>query len=280
MTSAIEKKSTQTTLAQYGGFDLEEMEKTANALPAGGGNYYTPRQGKNVVRFMPPPLGKPATMIWVKHWFQVGNERQGIICTKHQLDAAQKERMFKEPCPVCDKAQKLKATGNRLDARKASALWPQSNVYVNIVDMLEPEKGVQLWKMSPGVFRDIKTAIEMAEVGKVFADPVKGYNISFKRKGEQRNTEYSGYTVARESTPLPNAEELLPAQTDLETAESAPTDEQQDDAVDGEYEERGGGKREGGGKGRGGKRENDRREAGGKGVDYDTTDEEDADIDV
>jgi hypothetical protein len=267
MSNAIEKKDKQTTLAQYGGFDLEEMEKVADELPVGGGNFFTPRQGKNVVRFVPPPLGKPATKIWYKHWFQVGNDRQGIVCTKYQ---------YSQPCPVCDMAAKLGSSSSKVDQRKASALKPQSNVYVNIVDMMDPEKGVQLWKMSPGLFKDIKNAIEMAEVGKVFSDPVKGYNIVFKRTGENRDTEYSGHMVARESSPLPDAESLLPNQHDLETAEEAPTDEQQEAAVDGKYEERGGkekGDRKGGGKGRGGRSQrND-----GLGSDED---EEDADIDV
>jgi hypothetical protein len=264
MGSEIEKKSAQTTLAQYGGFDLEEMQQTAENLPTGGGNYFKPRQGKNVVRFIPPPLGKKATMVWYKHWFQIGNERQSIICTKYQ---------YNQPCPVCKKGSELKATGNKIDSRKARALEPQSSVYANVVDMMDPEKGVQVWTMSPGLFKDITSAVEMADVGKVFADPQKGFNIIFKRKGEGKDTEYSGHMVARESSPLPGWEDLLPTQVDLAGVESAPSDEQQDEAVDAEYEARG----DGGGK-RGAKGKKGETKSRGDGLDLD--DEEDADISI
>lgn len=261
--SAMEKTGKQSSLAQYGSFDLEEMQDTAQHLPTGGGNYFKPRQGKNVVRFLPPLQGRKATKIWHKHFFSVGNERRSIICTKYQ---------YSQPCAVCDRAGQMRASSSKLDQRKARNLEPQSHVYVNVVDMVDPEKGVQLWKMSPSLFKDIMSAIEMANVGKVFADPARGFNIIFKREGEGLKTEYKAHQVAREASPLPNAEELLAQQVDLETAENAPTDEEQDNAADAEYEDRGGG-RGGGGKSYGGGRSRDQRQA--KSIDYD---EEDAEV--
>lgn len=261
MTSAIEK-SKPGTLAQYGSFDLEEMQETAEKLPTGGGNYYKPKQGVNTVRFLPPPQGKKAMLIWYKHFFQIGNERRAIVCAKHQ---------YNEPCALCARGAKLRATGNKIDARKARAFEPQAQVYVNIVDMDNPEKGVQLWQMSQGLFKDITSAIQVNKVGKVFTDPVKGYNIVFKRKGEGMATEYSAHSVDRESSELPKADELLSTQMDLEGAEGPPSDEQVDEALDGEFEDRGGGK---GGKGRGGGR------GGEKRADPNYDDEEEADIET
>lgn len=227
----------QSTLAQYGSFDLEEMQDAAKDLPTGSTNYFEPRQGKNVVRFMPPPVGKKATKIWYKHWFEMGGERKQVICTKFQ---------FNQPCPICDKGAKLRSTGNKVDAKKARAFEPQSAVYANIVDMVDPEKGVQLWRISPGLFKDIMAAIDNAGVGKTFAHPEKGFNIVFTRTGESKKTKYKGHTVQREASELPGWQELLPQQMDLETVEQAPSDEEQDEALDGKYEAREyGGKKKG-----------------------------------
>jgi len=229
MTSSIEKRE-QSALTQYGSFDLEEMQSTAEQLPKGGGQMgFKPRQGKNVVRFIPPVKGKKPTKIWYKHFFSLGGDRRQLICTKYQ---------YGQHCPVCDMGQKLRMTGNELDSKKARSYEPQAQVYVNIVDMQEPEKGVQLWKMSQGLFKDIMAVIDQAEVGNTFAHPTQGFNIVFNRAGEEKSTKYDAHMVARQSTPLPDADVLLPTQFDLEAMEQAPSDEEQEIAVNGEYEMR------------------------------------------
>lgn len=221
---AIEK-ARPSTLAQYGSFDLEEMQDEAKHLPSGGGNYFKPTEGKNVIRLLPPPQGKKPFKTYHKHWFQMGGERKAIICTKYQ---------YNQPCPICQQGAKLAASGNKRDVKNARAFNPQSAVYLNIVDMKNPERGVQIWQMSPGVFKGIMNAIDMAGV-KNFADPVNGYNIIFKRTGSGMKTKYEAYSVAREATELPDWEELLAAQPDIETIEAAPSDEEQDEALDGEW---------------------------------------------
>lgn len=222
------RSHTDMVLAEYDDFNLENMQKEAAALPSGGSAFFKPHQGKNVVRMLPPPKGKKQWLSYHKHHFSIGNERKNVICAKAQ---------YGQPCPLCSKAAKLRSTGNKLDLRKARALEPTSQVYMNVVDMKNPEKGVQLWTMTPSVFKGVMDAIELAGVSNP-AHPLKGFNIIFKRKGEGLNTRYSGYTLAREATELPGWEELLPAQKDLLTVEEAPSDEQMEEALNGTFEER------------------------------------------
>lgn len=214
-------------VVQYGDFDLGAMEEAEKALPVGGGAWFEPKEGKNVVRFIPPLQGKKAIVIWYKHFFQAGGERKSIICTKMQ---------WNQPCPICEQRLKLASSGNRADQKLARAYEPEAKACANIVDMKNPEKGVQVWRISPGLFKKIRAAIDVADAGKVFADPQKGYNIIFGKTGTGLNTKYDPVAVARESTPLPNAAELIQSQTDLEALEAAPSDEEQDDALDGEFE--------------------------------------------
>ncbi len=249
------RSSSDMVLAEYEDFNLDKMQKEAAALPSGGGAFFKPHQGKNVVRMLPTPKGREPWFTYHKHHFSLGNERKNVICAKYQ---------YSQPCPLCQKAAKLRATGNKLDARKAKALEPSSQVYMNIVDMKNPEKGVQLWTMTPSVFKGIMDAIDLAGVSNP-AHPVKGFNIVFIRKGEGLDTRYKGYTLAREATELPGWEELLPTQKDLTTIEEAPSDEQIDEALGGEFEER------------------EFKKKGDKGrkadtVDADTSDDEDDDI--
>jgi hypothetical protein len=227
--SEIEKKGV-TTLQQYGSFELEEMQEASAALPTGGGgDFFKPHVGKNTVRFLLPLQGRKGTKIWYKHFYSVGGDKKTVVCAKYQ---------YKQPCPVCERGAKLAASPNKVDQRKARSFSPTAHVYANIVDMANPEKGVQLWKMSSGVFKGITAAIDLAGVGKTFADPVEGFNVLFMRSGEGMKTKYEGYTVARKPSPLPDAAELMANQVDVEQAESEPTDEQQDEAAGGEYEDR------------------------------------------
>lgn len=223
---AIEKAGSS-GIQQYGSFDLGDMEQEEQKLPAGGGNFFEPQTGKNVIRFLPPLKGKLAIKTWYKHYFQAGGERKAIVCTKLS---------FNQPCPLCERRLKLASSGSRADQKQARAYEAGAKVYANIVDMKNPEKGVQVFRCSPGLFKKIRKAIDIADVGKIFADPLKGFNIVFGKTGAGLDTEYDPVAVARESTPLPDWEELLPQQVDLDSLEAAPTDEEQDDAVDGEFE--------------------------------------------
>lgn len=257
--------SGDSTLAQYGGFDLELMQEAGKGLPAGGGNFFKPEEGTNIVRFLPPPLGKKGIYKWYKHHFSLGSDSRSLVCAKYQ---------YNQHCPLCAEAAALRATGLRVDAAKAKAYDPKVAVYVNIVDMQNPEKGVQLWTMGAGMFKDIMTAIELAGVGKVFADPVKGYNILFVRKGQKMQTKYSGHTVAREPSPLPDAETLLASQIDLEACENPPTDDEQDEALGGHFEVPTS-NYQGGNKGRRREREVNTRPSRGAAKEPDYDDEED-----
>jgi len=230
------EKVGQQGMVQYGEFDLTMMEEAEKALPAGGGNFFKPKEGKNVVRFMPPIAGKPPVKIWYKHFFSAGGEKKNIVCVKYQ---------YNEHCPICERAARLRSSGNKLDLKKARAFEPSAHVYANIVDMQNPEKGVQLWTIPQGLFKKVRKAIDIAEVGKVFTDPQSGYNIVFNRTGTGPNdTEYDPVAVARQPSPLPGAVELMPTQMDLEAVEGPPSDEDQDAALEGEWEDKtGGGKR-------------------------------------
>jgi len=223
---AIEKAGSS-GIQQYGSFDLGDMEKEEQGLPVGGGNFFEPKEGKNVIRFLPPLKGKLPIKTWYKHYFQAGGERKAIVCTKLS---------FNQACPLCERRLKLASSGSRADQKQARAYEASAKVYANVVDMKNPEKGVQVFRCSPGLFKKIRKAIDIADVGKIFADPLKGFNIVFGKTGEGLGTEYDPVAVARESTPLPDYEELLAQQVDLDTLEAAPTDEEQDDAVDGEFE--------------------------------------------
>jgi len=258
---AIEKRPT-TDLAEYGSFELEDMEEAEKELPVGSGGFFKAKEGKNVIRMLPPRKGEKAIKIWHLHWFSAGGERQTIVCPKNQAN---------ERCELCAMAAKLRASGNRADAKLARAYEPRSNVYMNIVDMKNPEKGVQIFKATANVFKDIRSAIDISGEGSTFSDPKKGYNMVFVRQGTGLDTEYKSFTLERKPSELPDAMELITNQPNLENVEKLPDDEAMEAAVEGDFEDD-----RGGGKGKKDKREE--KEVKGRRVDVDDDEDENDDL--
>lgn len=225
----------KSAIVAYGSFDLGDLDEVEKELPEGGnGGFYKFAEGKNVIRFIPPRQGQKGVYTWYKHYFESGGERSSIVCVKMQSE---------EPCPICARGSKLKSSGNRVDAKRARQYEPRAYVYANIVDMKNPEKGTQICSFSPGLFKDIRAQIDASEVGRVFADPVKGFNIVVTRKGLKQNDTKYKVTVAREASELPKAMEFISTQSDLTTVEEMPDDDRLDEALDGEFEEKRGKKK-------------------------------------
>lgn len=230
-------KKEESAIVQYGSFDLGDLDEVEKDLPEGGaGGFFKMLEGKNVLRFIPPRQGQKGVYTWYKHYFEAGGERSAIVCVKMQCQ---------EPCPICAKGSKMKSSGNRIDAKRARGFEPRAYVYANIVDMKNPEKGAQIANFSPGLFKEIRAQIDASDVGKLFAHPEKGFNIIITRKGMGRNDTTYKVTVARESSELANAMEFITTQADLTTVEEMPDDDRLEEALDGEFEEKG---KRGGGK--------------------------------
>lgn len=219
-----------TAITKYQEPDFDDLVKEEEKIKSTrvGTGFLKLGEGTTVLRFFPALPGKPWMKTWHKHFFQVGDERRTIICARAQAN---------EPCPVCDKGKKLLTSGNRLDSKAARAFEPKAYVYVNCIDVKNPEKGVQIWSMSPNIFKDLLTAVGMAEVKAVFTNPEKGWNILVNRTGTgPKDTRYK-VDVARTSTPLPDAAAIIESQHDLESVEALPSDEEADDALGGKFEQ-------------------------------------------
>jgi hypothetical protein len=227
------------SIVKYEEPDFGAMQEEEKKLPTGGGgNFVKLKEGKNILRALPSLPGKPFMKTWYKHFFQLGAERKTIVCARMQAN---------EPCAVCDKGKKLLSSGNRLDTGKAKAFEPKPYVYINVVDMKNPEAGVKIWSMSSYMYKDLIKTLDMNDVQKVFTNPTKGFNIIVLRTGTGANDTRYKLAIARESSELPDAEAFINTQPDLETAESLPSDEDSDNAADGKFESlgsSGGGRKE------------------------------------
>lgn len=182
-------------IQKWGTYAIEEAQAEADELDRGSGSpFFTPKAGKNVVRFLPPPIGKssPFKLVW-QHGVNVSGGFVSFPCPL---------REHKQPCPACQKAEQYKASGNPADYERAKALFAKRRIFANIIDRSEPEKGVQVFGFGRKVHEALVALRTDIDAGGDFTHPETGFDIIIERKGTGKNdTEYKTF-ASRKQTPL------------------------------------------------------------------------------
>jgi len=141
------------------------------------------------------PEGDPTYTYEYKAHVNVGPNNLIFLCPTE---------MFNEPCPICEKRQRLREKGASKDVYKV--LFPKKRNLYNVIcyDKGEEKKGVQVWDVSWHYFEKFILAISKkkgrhGKPGKKinFAHPDKGKSISFEvepAKGEDDYPKYLGHS--------------------------------------------------------------------------------------
>lgn len=157
---------------------------------------YAAKKGDNYVRIL-PPTWEDATHygydIYVH--FQVGPDNGSVLCLS---------KMKNKPCPLCDARARAEKTG---DEELAGKLKPTRRVAVWMLDMNEEKKGPMIWGMPWTLDRDIAKISKDKRSGQIFEidDPDNGYNVSFEKEGDQRQTKYTGVQIDRKPSSVDEA---------------------------------------------------------------------------
>lgn len=184
----------------YGEVDLDEMQKeweaTAKRQPV-----MKLQEGRNVLRVLPPPAGerRPFKVFWVH---AVGSG------TKNFRSFQCPEKTLNEPCKACEKVSDLYRTGNAADREVANKMRVKREAFCNVIDMLHPEKGVQVLRLAEGTYRDLLGFMvgdeKTGEPGVNFTHPVTGTTVIIEREGTERNTKYKCSLGRSGAKPLAN----------------------------------------------------------------------------
>jgi len=196
-------------LAKYGTYDLESAEKEMEDSEKSGGStsYMKLKEGKNVVRILPPfPGGKsPFRVIWEHYVNKPGGESVRFVCPRMEA---------KQPCAACAKADKLKATGNSADFTMAKEFFAKRRVYTNVIDRSEPEAGPKILAFGKMIHEALIKLRKNPDWGGDFCHPVKGFDVVIERSGTTKNdTEYE--VTPKKTSPLGD-ESWLDGMHDLE----------------------------------------------------------------
>jgi hypothetical protein len=178
--------STANETFEYGEVDMSEVEKEHANDSRGRLPIFKLHEGRNTLRFLPPAKGrtKPWEIFWV-HGVGEGPSFRSFQCP---------EKMLGEPCPFCARVSDLYRTGNPIDKKAANKMRAKQEAYANVVDMQNPDKGVQVLKLAEGTYRDVRGLMvgdpKSGEDGKNFTHPDTGMNVFITREGTGEHTKY------------------------------------------------------------------------------------------
>lgn len=170
--------------------EQEEAEKFSGGTP-----FFKFKPGKNLLRFLPPPLGKKSPMKRVMtHGINLPNGGfVSIACAR--LEA-------KQPCIICQRADQLRSSHNPADQDKAKDLFAKPRIYANAIDREHPEDGPQVVAFGKQIHEALLALRNDPDAGGDFTNPETGFDIVIERKGTGKNdTEYKVF-AARKASPL------------------------------------------------------------------------------
>jgi len=143
--------------------------------------YFTPQEGDNHIRILPPMDGEDTFYFEFLTHFGVGPNNETVECPRSFVKKAK--------CPICDIVSEL-YKGDEEDKKNATALRAKSRYRVNMINLDKPEDGVQIYEFGKLIAQDLLSFIVDDDYGDI-TDLGTGRDITTKRTGTKRDTKYT-----------------------------------------------------------------------------------------
>jgi hypothetical protein len=123
-----------------------------------GVQLFKPKQGIILIDILPFEAGEgnPWAEAGCLHWERTYHAHRGIGANSEMFLCPRSSA--KQPCPVCEYRHKLQSAGNEDDEQMVKDLAPKQRQIFNIINLKDPDKGVQLWDMSYHCFGKVLDA--------------------------------------------------------------------------------------------------------------------------
>lgn len=166
-------------LEQFGKYTPEAAAKGRQEEATTG--WLKLKPGTNVIRILPPLAGMMEPWVTIyQHFIKVPGGKQVVFnCPR---------RMENKPCPACDKADRLKATGNPVDEKAARDYFASQRNIAFAIDRDNEDQGIQLWPFGATIKKRLRHFTE--KLKKDFTDLDQGFDVVIEKMGTGMDTEY------------------------------------------------------------------------------------------
>jgi hypothetical protein len=119
--------------------------------------FYTPKEKKNKICIISYPIKTKNDPLVYSKDSEIGDDSYMLDIQQHTYIGPQKADIvcltqFGKKCLICDKAQEFNANK---DKKSASKLWPYRFCYYNVIDMLNPDEGIQVFAIKYNKFEKV-----------------------------------------------------------------------------------------------------------------------------
>lgn len=176
-------KDNGSSLVKYGSFSVDDANEDAREKEESKQSKFVKlAEGKTVLRWIPPLPGKKWRRVYYMHYVDIpGVGNVSFVCPR--LEA-------KKPCPVCEEARKLEATGREKDQKRARRLAPKRRCLASVIVRGREADGPKLFEFGSMIEDQLIEIRKDEDLGGDFVDPVGGVDIAIVRKGKGTDTEY------------------------------------------------------------------------------------------
>lgn len=183
-------------LTKYNPYTEEAASEEEQELAKSGGDFLKPGVGENVYRFLPPIGEQRSPFVLVhQHFVELPGMSKPVSFNCPRV-------MAHRACIVCQKIDKLKASGNKVDYDLAGQLFPSLRIYSNVIDRSRPEMGPQKLGYGKKIHEQL-VKIRKSKNGGDFTDPTdKGFDIIVERQGTGKNDTKYQVWADRENSSL------------------------------------------------------------------------------
>jgi len=113
-----------------------------------GVQLFKPKVGQILIDILPFVAGKgnPWAQEGAIHWERTYFAHRGLGANSESFLCPRANA--KKPCPVCEHRQRLRERGDEQDEQAIKDLADKQRQLFNVIDLKNPDKGIQLWDMS------------------------------------------------------------------------------------------------------------------------------------
>jgi hypothetical protein len=154
---------------------------------AGEVKFYKPKEGNNKINIIPYVIKSKNHPLVRSGDMKVGDQDYLFDAFVHryvgggQIDIICPKRNFNKPCPICEQGDKFRAEGKD---EEMGQMKPKRMVYYNVVDLKNPDEGIQVFAVSHFLFEKelIDEARNSADGGEIidFPDINEGKEVHFR----------------------------------------------------------------------------------------------------
>lgn len=153
----------------------------------GGGDFkfWSPKDGRNVIRILPPKTGSEDFYAEARVHYNVGPDKKMVTCGK----------TARSTCAVCDFVDALYKTKDKEDEKLAKRMRATSRYYFNVVDR-SVEEGTEdygeilVFGSGATIFTDILGIIVEPDYGDI-TNAEKGRDVIINKSGKGLDTKYN-----------------------------------------------------------------------------------------